>query len=149
MVKSSHISVSMIMSAVCDPKSFEILTLVRYAEADSRFLLLKTGMSGKAFYSRMSRLLKSGIVSRKNSKYLVTSFGEVVTYCLDLIAAALENYWRLQALDSLSVLPNSEYIKTTKILLGNQRIRTILTHGLELSQTDHLSVLNAAAPPRT
>jgi predicted transcriptional regulator len=137
----------MVMSAVCDPKSFEILALVRYTQVDSQFLLLKTGISEKAFYSRMSKLIKAGIVSRKNSKYSLTSLGEVVSHCMDLLTAAIENYWRLQALDTLSILPSSEYIKTTKILLGNQRIATILMQNLQRSHTDHLIVLNAVASP--
>jgi hypothetical protein len=147
MVKTSHISVSTVMSAVCDPKSFHILATVGRAEVDSHFLLLETRLSTKAFYSRMSRLLKAGIISKKNKKYVLTSFGEVVFYCLDLIAAALNNYWRLNALDSLSVLdtlPKSEYIKTTKILLGNQQIATILVQHLEQSQNDHSISLNVA-----
>ena len=144
MVKTSHISVSTVMSAVCDPKSFHILTTVGHAEVDSQFLLLETRLSTKAFYSRMSRLLKAGIISKKNKKYVLTSFGEVVFYCLDLIAAALNNYWRLNALDSLSALPKSEYIKTTKILLGNQQIGTVLVHHLGQSQNDHSISLNVA-----
>jgi hypothetical protein len=132
------------MSAVCDPKSFHILTTVGRAEVDSHFLLLETRLSTKAFYSRMSRLLKAGIISKKNRKYVLTSFGEVVFYCLDLIAAALNNYWRLNALDSLSALPKSEYIKTAKILLGSQQIGMVLVHHLEQSQNDHSISLNVA-----
>lgn len=138
----------MVMSSVCDPKTFEILTLVRQAAANSQFLLLKTELSKKTFYSRMAKLLKAGIISRKSGKYLLSSFGEVVYCCVDLIVTALKSYWRLNALDSLSILPKSEYIKTTKILLGNQRIRTILTQGLDQSQTDHFAILDAA-PPRS
>jgi predicted transcriptional regulator len=94
----------MVMSAVCDPKSFYFLTIVVRAKVVSQLLLSETGLSPKAFYSRMSRLLKAGILSKKKRKYVLTSFGEVVFYCLDLTAAALYNYWRLSALDSLSML---------------------------------------------
>ncbi len=151
MVKTSHIPISTVMTAVCDAKSFNILATVAHAEVDSQFLLLETRLSTKAFYSRMSRLLKAGIISKKNRKYVITSLGEVVFYCLDLIASALNNYWRLSALDSLSALdtlPKSEYIKTTKILLGNQRIGTILVQHLEQSQNDN-SISLIVAPLST
>jgi hypothetical protein len=147
MVKRSSISASTVMEAISDAKSFYILTAVAHAEVDSQFLLSKTRLSTRAFYFRMSRFLKAGIISRKNGKYSLTSFGEIVYYVQDLIASALNNYWRLNALDSLSMLdtlPLSEYIKTTKILLGNQQIGKVLVQHLEQSKNNNsLMCLNA------
>jgi predicted transcriptional regulator len=140
MVKRSGLSVSMVMKAICDQQSFYILTIVAHAEIDSQLLLSETRLSTRVFYSRMSKILKAGIISRKKGKYSLTTFGEVVFYSLDLIASALNNYWRLSALDSLSLLdtfPPSEYIKTINILLGKQQIGIILIGHLEQSKNNN------------
>jgi hypothetical protein len=138
----------MVMDALSDTKSLYILSRVAVAEVDSQFLLSETRLSTRAFYSRMSRLLKLGIVSRKNGKYSLSSFGEIVYHAQDLIMAALNNYWRLSALDSLSMLdalPIAEYNKITSTLLGNQQIRKVLARQLEqITNNDYPILLNAA-----
>lgn len=91
--------------------------------------LPETSLSAKAFYSRVSRLLKVGIISRKNRKYSLTSFGKIVYHAQDLIATALNNYWRLTALDSVGMidaLPITEYNKISDALLGDCLINKVL-----------------------
>ena len=88
-------STARVMMAISDKKSFYLLTKIAFAEVDSQFLLSETKLSAKAFYSRMSRLLKIGIITRKSGKYSLTSFGKIVYHAQDLIDTALNNYWNL------------------------------------------------------
>jgi len=88
-------STARVMMAISDKKSFYLLNKIAFAEVDSQFLLSETKLSVKAFYSRMSRLLKVGIISRKSGKYSLTSFGKIVYHAQDLIDTALNNYWNL------------------------------------------------------
>jgi hypothetical protein len=74
-----------------------------------------------------------------------------VYYVQDLIAAAINNYWRLSALDSLSMvdkLPIAEYVKTINILLGNQQIGMVLVNHLE-QLTNNKSLICLGAIPIT
>ena len=71
-------STARVMMAISDKKSFYLLTKIAFAEVDSEFLLSETKLSAKAFYSRISRLLKVGIISIKSGKYSLTSFGKNV-----------------------------------------------------------------------
>jgi hypothetical protein len=122
----------MVIEALSDAKSLYLLTKIAlHSQVDSSQFLLagKTRLSARAFYTRISRLLKAGIIARKNGKYSLTSFGNVIYQAQDLITAAFNNYWRLSALDSLSMLdalPIAEYNKITDRLLGDQPIKKVL-----------------------
>ena len=129
-------STAQVMVALSDTKSFYLLSKIAFAEADSQFLLSETRLSAKAFYSRMSRLMKIGVITRKSGKYSLTSFGKIVHHAQDLIATALNNYWRLSALDSLGMidaLPTREYNKISNSLLGDCVIEKILARQLEVN----------------
>jgi hypothetical protein len=93
----------------------------------------------------MSRLWKVCITSRKNRKYSLTSFGKIVYHAQDLIDTALNDYWRLSALDSLGMidaLPTMEYNKISNSLLGDCVIEKILVRQLG-ANTESPICLNA------
>jgi hypothetical protein len=126
-------STARVMVALSDTKSFYLLSKIAFAEVDSQSLLSETKLSAKAFYSRMSRLLKIGIITRKGGMYSLTSFGKIVYHAQDLIATALNNYWRLSALDSLGMIdahPTRDYNKISNSLLGDCVIENILARQL-------------------
>jgi DNA-binding HxlR family transcriptional regulator len=145
MGRSSFISVTMVLAALSDKKSLYLLSKIALAEVDSQFLLAETRLTSKAFYSRMSRLLKTGIISRKNGMYSLTSFGKIVCHAQGLIATALNNYWRLSALDSVGMidsLPTIEYNKISNTLLGDCLIKNVLVRQLgELTTTKRESLI--------
>ena len=122
MGRSSCITITVVLAALSDKKSLNLLSQIALAEVDSQFLLAETRLTAKAFYSRMSRLLKIGIITRKSGKYSLTSFGKIVYDVQDLIANALNNYWRLSALDSMDMIDAhliTEYNKISDTLLGD------------------------------
>ena len=143
----SCISTATVMAALSDKKSLYLLSKIAFAEVDSKFLLSDTRLSAKAFYSRMSRLLKVGIITRKSGKYSLTSFGKIVYHAQDLIATALNNYWRLSALDSLGIinaLPTTEYNKISNSLLGDCLIKKIISTAIRtIANTESPICLNA------
>ena len=135
----------MVLAALSDKKSFYLLSKIALGDVDSQFLLAETRLTAKAFYSRMSRLLKIGIITRKSGMYSLTSFGKIVNDAQDLIATALNNYWRLSALDSVGMidsLPITEYNKISNTLLGDCVIKNVLVRQLgELTTTKRESLI--------
>jgi hypothetical protein len=135
----------MVFAALSDTKSFYLLSKIALGDADSQFLLSETKLTAKAFYSRMSRLLKVGIISRKSGKYSLTSFGKIVCHAQDLITTALNNYWRLCALDSLGMidsLPITEYNKISNTLLGDCLKNVLVRQSGEMAKSESLICLN-------
>jgi hypothetical protein len=147
MERSSGISITMVLTVLSDTKSLYILSKIALGGVNSQFLLSETKLSAKEFYSRMSRLLKVGIVCRKNGNYSLTSFGKIVCHAQDLITTALNNYWRLSALDSLSMLdglPITAYYKICTTLLGDRQIKKVLERHIgQITNNESPICLNA------
>ena len=88
-------------------------------------------LTRRQFYSRISRLIKNGLVKRQKGKYFVTAFGRVIYDAQKLLGNALKNYWKLNAIESLGVsqeggIPEAERTKIIDQMIGNQQIKEIL-----------------------
>jgi len=87
----------------------------------------------------MSALTNAGLISRRNGKYFLTSFGRVVYEAQLLIEKAKQNFWKLRAIDSvissahgLSLEERSKIIETLiveddlkEILLGRNQTNPV------------------------
>lgn len=128
--KIQLISVSSVLLALSDPKVLAIFDSIALSEVDREFLVSHLNLSPKEYYSRVSRLLKAGVITRKNGKYSVTSFGKLISHAQNLIGVALTNYWKLSAIDSLQAscsLPLEEYRRIVNSLVNDNWIREVLT----------------------
>jgi hypothetical protein len=69
-------------------------------EITSHFFLSQTGVTRKQFYSNMSKLVdKTGLISRKRGRYVLSNYGKVVFHSLDIINRGSKHFWALKALD--------------------------------------------------
>ena len=91
--------------------------------------LTKTGPSKKQYYAGLSDLKKAGLIRRKSGEYTITAFGKII-YCIQLmIEEALENHWKLMAVDSLETeeaIPEEEFVKFIDALIQNKQIKEFL-----------------------
>jgi hypothetical protein len=123
-----------VLKGISDDKSLVLFNTIALASGDRTTLLSKLNLTRKQYYSRMSVLVKAGLVTRKNGNYFVTSFGRIVYDAQLMIGKAVESYWKLKALDSFklsssasSQLPAEEYNKVIDVLMnGNDEIKDIL-----------------------
>jgi hypothetical protein len=106
----------------------------------------KIKLTSKQYYSRMSALLKAGLVKRKSGRYNLTAFGKVVYDAQATIEKAINNYWKLKAVDSIieisDVLPKEEFNKIVDILIGNYQIKDRLIITRRTAQERDLSPSN-------
>jgi predicted transcriptional regulator len=116
-----------ILDALSDDKSLDIFKIIALSNCDSNILITKTKLTIKQYYSKMDRLIKAGLVRKKDGKYILTSFGKVF-YNLQITADnALSSYWKLKAIDSFDNLSKEEYRRFIDSLIDNYNIRRILT----------------------
>jgi hypothetical protein len=69
-------------------------------------------------------------VKRQKGRYLLTAFGKVI-YSAQLnlevkIENALNNYWKLKAIDSLEMPSREETEKVISVLIENDEIKSVL-----------------------
>ena len=119
-----------VLKSISDEESLELFRSIALKDSDSESLRKKTKMTRKQYYSRMSRLMRTGLIKRKNGRHTLTAFGKVI---YDIAIATLENavsnYWKLKAIDSLEMskaLPAEERKKIIDSLIDNQVIKDIL-----------------------
>jgi predicted transcriptional regulator len=122
----------MILRSISDDEALALFRLIANTNGDTESLRSKTKLTRKQYYSRMSRMTKSGLVKRKNGKHSLTAFGKVVYDAQATIENAINNYWKLKAVDSIEIsdeLPKEERKKLLESLIDNQQIREILAKG--------------------
>ena len=123
------VSIANILKAIADDKSLILFNTIAIAGGDSDILITRLGVTRKQFYSRISALQKTGLISRKNRQYVLTSLGMIVYDSQLMIGKATNAYWKLKAIDSLETehkLPADERNKIINTLVDNQDIIKIL-----------------------
>jgi hypothetical protein len=118
-----------VLRSISDDKSLELFRTVASETIDSKNLKNRTKLTRKQYYSRLSRMTRTGLVRKKNGKYILTTFGKIVYESQLTVENALNNYWKLKAIDSLETsneLPKEEQQKLIETLLDNREIKEIL-----------------------
>ena len=131
---TTGISQTNIMSTISDEHSLNLFRTIALAKNDNGVALTsKTKeLTRKQYYSRMSRMIKVGLVKRKNGKYSLTSLGKVVHESGRIIEEALKEYWKLRAIDSIqtfdrTALPHEERKKIIDTLFNdNEKIKEVI-----------------------
>jgi hypothetical protein len=139
-VVSDSLSVERIFSALSDDKSlslFNIIGIMSSPTSDGQptreILISRMNLTRKQYYTRINQLRDAGLIARKSTKFVLTSLGRVVYETHKTIGVAIQNRWRLQAIDSLENnlithrMPTEERHKLINTLLGNcDKLREIL-----------------------
>ena len=103
------VSVVEILEAISDVKSLKLFNTIATKGGNSEDLSVQLKLSRKEYYSRMSRLMKTGMVTVKK---------------------AVESYWKLKAIDSIDLsdeITVKERDKLIHTLLDDVEIREILS----------------------
>ena len=119
-----------VLVAISDKQSLDLFRYIAGTNGDSDSLRAKMNLTRKQYYSRLSRMIKVGLVKRKNGKHFLTAFGKVVYDAQTTIEKAVTNFWKLKAVDSLEMsdeLPEEERLKLIDGLLDNNEIKEILS----------------------
>ena len=77
----------------------------------------------------MEQLSKQGLVARKNGKYYLTTMGKIIYELQNVVGIAVNDYWKLKAIDSLRIqdqLPEDQVAKLIDTLVENQGLRDII-----------------------
>ena len=130
------VSETSVLSSISDEKSLDLFkNIVMTKTGDTNILKKNLRLTRKQYYSRMSRMTKVGLIKRVKGKYFLTSLGKVVYEAESMIENALNDYWKLKAIDSIlekensintELVPTKERNKILDSLIDNQKIKEIL-----------------------
>lgn len=95
----SSVSRPEILDSIKDDKSLKLLNLIAKGElSDTEDLSILPKISRKEYYLRMSKFVKTGIVTRRQGKYMLTSFGKVIYELQLLLVQAID--MKMKTVDS-------------------------------------------------
>jgi hypothetical protein len=121
-----------ILKAIADDKALNLFNKIATDKENGCIPSLKEmHLSVKQYYSRMSALMKAGLVKRINGNYHLTMLGKIVYDAHISIGIALSYYRKLKVLESIQScspgqLTKEEFIKLIDILIDNHQIKDML-----------------------
>jgi predicted transcriptional regulator len=122
-----------IIYAISDEISLAIFKAITTTDNSKSDLFKKQfKFTARQYYSRISRMIKVGLIKREKRKYVLTSLGKVVYEAESTIAMGSFYYWKLKAIDEILLHhPRKEplieeYGKFIDNLIENQKIKEIL-----------------------
>lgn len=129
-------TVTEVLKTIADDKSLVLFDTIALSNGDSDILLSTLELTRKQYYSRLSALLKAGLVKRERGKYSLTTFGLILYHTQEIIEEAVNQYWELKAMDSIMVscereVPQEELRRIVDMLIVNQEIKNILIKRLD------------------
>jgi predicted transcriptional regulator len=127
--KIKNLSFPGVLKSISDDKSLSIFQLIADVNSNGEIILKKLGLTRKQYYSKISTMMKAGLIKRQSGKYRLTPFGKVIYCCTTIAKKALDNYYNLKAIEATDVsgLPNEEIGKLIDVLIDNQQVKEFLT----------------------
>jgi predicted transcriptional regulator len=87
----SSVSRPEILDSIKDDKSLRLLnSIAKGEESDTEGPSIPLNISRKEYYLRMSKFVKTGIVTRRQGKYVLTSFGKIIYELQLLLVEAID-----------------------------------------------------------
>src|SRR5215813_8421074 len=129
-------AVADVLKAIAEDKSLVLFNAIAFSNSDSDILISTLHLTRKQYYTRLSALLRAGLVKREMVKYYLTTLGMILYHAQELIGKALNQYWKLEAIDSVNVtcngkLPQDQIHRIIDKLITGQEIKDILLHQIK------------------
>jgi len=121
--------ISEVLKAISNDKALTLFNTVALSTGKTDMLLSTMNLTRKQYYSKMERLSKQGLLVRKGGRYYLTTLGKVLYELQNTLGVALDNYWKLKAIDSLltpPALPEFELNKMIDTLLENNDLKKLI-----------------------
>jgi hypothetical protein len=135
-------SLANVFDCLSDEQSVMLFTTIALKSIDSIELRSKISLTSKQYYSRLSRMMRVGLIKRRNRKLVVTTFGKIMYELQKVARDACNSQWRLKVLDSVEAsgeLPKEERLKLLDNLIESAQLKEILLQGNYYKQFPNLN----------
>jgi hypothetical protein len=123
-------SVANIFESLSDEQSVKLFTIIAAQSPSSIDLRTNVSLTRKQYYSRISRMVRVGLIKRRQGKLALTAFGKLVYESQKFLEVASNSQWKLKVIDSIDLsddLPKEERRKLLDNLIENRWIKEILS----------------------
>ena len=124
-------TVADLLKTIADDKSLVLFNTLALSSGDIDICISALELTRKQYYSRLSALLKAGLVKRDRGRYSLTTLGMIVYHSQEITGIAVDQQWKLKAIDSIRAsgngeLPQEQFHIIIDKLIANQEIKNIL-----------------------
>jgi hypothetical protein len=116
------VSVLEILVAISDEKSLNLFNSIGAKGISIDDLSDQHKMSGKQYYLRISKFIETGMIKRKDGKYIPTLFGKVIHEVQLILLEIVRSHWQPEAVGSLSSMKEN---------IGNECKQVFVDHLIE------------------
>ena len=78
-------AVADVLKAIAEDKSLVLFNAIAFSNSDSDILISTLHLTRKQYYTRLSALLRAGLVKREMAKYSITTFGMILYFAQEII----------------------------------------------------------------
>ena len=140
-----------ILKTIANDKSLVLFNTIALSNGGIDICITALKLTRKQYYSRLSALLKAGLVKRERGKYSLTTFGIIVYHTQETIGKAVDQYWKLKAIDSIRAsgngeLPQEQFHTIIDKLIVNQEIKNILLEQIKEKRSIYETEINQISP---
>ncbi|HXV45686.1 MAG TPA: hypothetical protein VD736_03335 [Nitrososphaera sp.] len=121
--------VTAVLEAISDDAALELFRLVALTNGSSNTIRSNMNITRKQYYSRLFKLVQYGLIKRNDNQYFLTTLGQVMYDAQATIEKALQNYWKIKAIDSFDInrnLPVEDRRRLIETLIKDQELKSIL-----------------------
>ena len=138
-MKTENVSIEDILKAISDNKALVLFNTIALADDvnGTEIQIRKLGLTTRQYYSKLSKLIEAGLVTRKNGRYLLTLLGKIVYEAHMTVCKALSYHWKLKAIEFIQMstpagvkLPEEEFSKVIDTLIDDFKIKNMVTREL-------------------
>jgi hypothetical protein len=141
--KERNVSIENIFEALSDNKVLVLFNTIAIAAgvnnggSNSQIQIRKLGLTTRQYYSRLSRLVETGLIRRQNGRYSLTLLGKMIYDIHITTCRVLSYHWKLKAIESIQMsspagvkLPGEEFSKLVDTLIDDYNIKNMVTKAI-------------------
>jgi hypothetical protein len=98
------VSVLEILAAISDEKSLNLFNSIAAKGISIDDFSNQNKLSRKQYYLRISKFIETGLIKRKDGKYILIMFGKVIHEVQLILLELVRSHWQPEAVDSLSLM---------------------------------------------
>lgn len=126
-----------ILESISNYDSLQLFMTIAVAGGTSSTLVKRLELTRKQYYSKMSRLINSGLIKKHRGDFCLTTFGATVYEIVDELRLLSDRYWMLKA-----TKPHMNI--TATVLKENLEPTVIQQNGIDVSSEKKLVALSVA-----
>jgi predicted transcriptional regulator len=82
-----------ILNSISNSESLQLFSTIALTGGNASNLVNKLNLTRKQYYSKMARLLKTGLIKKHGSDFCLTTFGVTIYEILDELRLISDRYW--------------------------------------------------------